>query len=188
MVRDVWPGAAEPKQLIDRALLGAVTPTVRPAGFKRSSRNWYRHQDGVTHVINAQASPWNAAARDYVEDTSASFTCNLGVHLDALETPGERNRAGFVPVNYCHVYGRVGAIMSTGDYWWRMSTWEDLPTIIDDLSRILRDYVLPFFDQLDGYDAVAAWSPEAPPGFFMLPQTRATLARRSDHSPSDHSE
>ena len=179
MVRDPWPGAAEPKKLIDRALSQGMTPTVRPAGFKRSGRNWFRRCGDVTHVVNAQASPWNSVARDYVEDTQAAFTLNLGIHLDELEAPGERSKAGHVAVTYCHLQGRVADVMSTGDYWWRMSSWNDVPEVVGDLSRVLQDVVLPFFDELADARAVASWGLEAPPGFRPSRRIRAALTQLS---------
>jgi hypothetical protein len=176
--KEAWPGAVHPRILIDAVVKEAVAPVLRGAGFSRRSRTWRRRPTpAVTQVLNLQASPWNAVARDYVERTSASFTLNLGLHVAGVDEIIGWTLMHSVPLeNECHVQLRVGNLLEDGcDHWWRMETERDVPSVAENVSDVLRGVVLPWFDAHSSVAAVRRWFDDPPQSVLVLTQVSAAL-------------
>ena len=185
--RGPWPGAEEPSVLIDAVAKTAFVPLLRAAGFGRSARTWRRRPNQrLTQVLNLQASPWNAIARDYVEKTRAAFTVNLGLHVNGVdELIGWTVKQRPPLQNECHVQLRIGNLLDGSDFWWEMSSETDVPTVAEVVGGMLRDVVLPWFDKYSSLAAVREWFDDPPPQALVLAGVPAALDALRDRD-GDH--
>ena len=170
--RPIWPGAAEPKELVDAVCRG-IAPELKRAGFRKSARTWRRSHDRLTQVVNVQASPWNTPARDFVERTRARLTLNVGIHVGGLDTLiGWSTPTSPPAINRCHIDLRVGQLMDGRDHWWDMSTLRDVEGIVGELEQLLAQVVFPWMDDHASLDAVKSWFANPPSGAFVLIKAR----------------
>jgi hypothetical protein len=175
--RDPWPGSAEPKALIDAVLAQGATPVMQQVGFSGRRRVWRRRQsDGITQILQAEASPWNRVARDFVEDTSARFTFSLGIHVRGVDELLERSPANGSPtLSNCHLSLRVGALLGGGDHWWALSALAQVDRTARDVTSVLEGAVVPWFEGLKTLARLQRSLDELPAGAIFR-DARAAIA------------
>lgn len=165
-IRDPWPGAVHPKRLIDAVLVQGATPVMQRAGFSGTRRIWRRRPgDGLTQVLMAEASPWNRIARDYVEETSARFTFNLGIHVRGVDELLDWPPMSSSPaLSHCHLDLRIGALLGGGDFWWELATLDQVDRVVREVTWALEDAAVPWFEEMNTLADVQRSLNELPPG------------------------
>jgi hypothetical protein len=176
-VRDPWPGAVEPKTLIDAVLAQGATPVMQQVGFSGRRRVWRRRpSDGISQILGAEASPWNRVARDFVEDTSARFTFSLGIHVRGVDELLERSPvSGSLTLSSCHLSLRIGALLGGGDHWWGLSSLDQVDRVAREVTWALEDAAVPWFEELKTLVELQRSLDELPAG-TIFPDARAAIA------------
>jgi len=123
---------------------------LKELGFCKSGTTWVRRLDWP-QVINIQLSKWNSS-------TEASFTINLGISIEALHTASEGlPLKGTLKEYDCDVRARVGDLLSNKqDKWWVVNQRSDPDQLAEDVFAQLDRFVLPWFERMVNYPAVAA--------------------------------
>lgn len=123
---------------------------LKELGFCKSGTTWVRRLNWP-QVINIQLSKWNSSAE-------ASFTINLGISIEALHAASEGlPLKGTLKEYDCDVRARIGGLLpNKQDKWWVVNQRSDPERLAEDVFAQLDRYVLPWFERMVNYPAVAA--------------------------------
>jgi len=144
---------------IDGIIQNHLHPFMKEAGFIRKGRTWNRHARGMIDVMNVQTSQWN-------EPTLGSFTINVGVLVPKVYALcWGKDTPTFPKEEDCIVRARIGALIDRPvagrrkqkDVWWDMDMETDLETLGNNLRLLLREKIVPFFDQFDSLKSIKIW-------------------------------
>jgi hypothetical protein len=138
-----------PKAVISQLLAEHLTPLLKPPGFTRHGRTYYRPRDGRDELVNVQASSHN-------NRNGGSFTVNLAVFfpdLDRIVSPYPVH--GRAEEFNCPIWYRIGRIDPDGrvgdvarkDLWWEFDNQTDLAALGAEVAGYLQR-ALMFFERL----------------------------------------
>lgn len=132
---------SEARALIDQIVRESVHPALKARGFRRVGRNFRRNSEGLTQIVNLQASQWNHGDR-------GQFTLNLGVYFPkAAELHGV-----FVVTEKplepdCLIRMRIGHLLPcASDYWWDVDSATDSDRLGREVASVVIDVALPWLE------------------------------------------
>jgi hypothetical protein len=119
---------------------------LRELGFKRERNRFGRRVDRAWEIVDFQASVWGS--RDEV-----SFTINLGVGLDEVDSSWDRPRPPAIAGTMLHT--RIGALIDDGnDRWWDVRERTDLDKLAGKIRRLLEREALPWLERRSDRDSL----------------------------------
>jgi hypothetical protein len=135
--------ASVTQQVIRVVSAGPVASVLVPNGFKRRAPHFWRATDGIYHSVNFQASQWGTRQ-------DGQFTVNLGVSSPSLYSSFTGREFPKNPgAVLWPIYNRIGGLMpSRCDLWWQVTERTDPDGLGLEVAAALREYALPFFEQL----------------------------------------
>lgn len=141
---------ASPQDIIKEMVGSLHQNHLKALGFRKSGTTWVRPLSWP-QVINVQLSRWNSASE-------ASFTVNLGISVGDLHVASEElPLKGSLKEHDCDVRARIGQLIPSGeDKWWKVIPSSDPEQLAEDLHAHLVQFVLPWFERLRDYPALAA--------------------------------
>ncbi len=180
---------AQSGRIIDQLIRKHVHPVLKGRGFLRKGRTWNRPRERFRDVIDVQASRWN-------EDSSGSFTINLGVYVQTADVAflalRDAETPAFVKVTDCSVRTRIGALMDNQakgdrrDHWWDFDEATDLVLLGQEVAGALATRAVPFLEQFDSLESVLGFLLDHEGHTLQLPLERihaaAILAELGDRA------
>ena len=129
-------------QVVDAVARG-IAPPLRAAGFTKRGRSFVRQTSTVGLVAQVQASSENT-------DERARFTINLAARHESLQDLMDwPARSKSLSLQDCIIRERIGQLMEVRrDFWWLVEPQTDLKSVIGEAEEALRDFGLPFLEQM----------------------------------------
>ena len=135
-----------------------VAPFLKQHAFKKAGKTFFKFSEPHWLIINFQSSMWNFA-------TSGQFTINVARHdirYDPVQTDKPPKFHACKPYNAV----RVGQLMDGKDKWWTVDEQTDTTVVGQELVQILKEKVLPCFEQWGKLENVG-WNPSIPKTEFI---------------------
>lgn len=144
-------------KLITDVISIGPAPLLKAYGFKKIVRHFFRHGPMATCHLDVRASQWNAPDR-------ASFTINLWSYLPAIaEAMGEVPIEEPAKQKCAHCGVRIGHLLpKPGDFWWLVSSPEEVPQIAAEVASTIERYAIPYLDRIATLEGVAELSGSIP--------------------------
>jgi hypothetical protein len=134
---------SEIAKIIDSIVTEGLTPCLKPLGFKKKGRDFYRVDEEPIAVINVQSSKWNSGA-------DGQFTLNLGRYFPALAKLEGNAASKEIPKEYdCSLRARIGMLLPDNkDLWWDVSASTDSALLAKNVQNLTKTYALPWLDRV----------------------------------------
>lgn len=151
-----------------KRVLDAVTALLKPLGFSKRGRSFFRHVDGNLALIEFQRSIYNHLH-------SLKFTINVGIILGKLaDREWDIKKSNIADA---HLRERIGMFLSIPrDRWWTFDTessTDSADLAIGEILPLLRDRALPYLNQNLSDDAlITLWESGRSPGLTETLRTR----------------
>ena len=144
--------AATPaQQALDEVIARAITPALKPLGYRKTGRTFRCTAARAVRVVNVQASRSSTAQR-------VPFAINLGVYYPEVGALGESlyrvspGPAGPNAAN-CQMRQRLGSLCTGGDdRWWEVVSGTDLDPVGAAVADALRTHGLPWLEARGDFD------------------------------------
>lgn len=140
-------------QKIDHAIRIGLHPTLKQAGFSKSSRTFRRTLTNCIQITNVQGSWTN-------QGDQGRFTINLAVYFpEAVKLEGIFQITDRPLESDCLVRQRIGHLMPIQkDYWWEVDSNSNLEEIAVDIAVAWNDYGKPWLEKLSTPEAALQFS------------------------------
>jgi len=143
---------SEVAKLIDAVIRISLASALKPLGYRKSGRTFYKTGEQLTAVVNVQASKSNMG-------DNGTFAVNLGVYHPAVATITDALPfTGKFPKEYdCTVRKRLGALMCDGrDYWWPVAADTDISHVGQSVVNAWEDHGEPWIEKVSTLDGAYA--------------------------------
>ncbi|MCE9576612.1 MAG: DUF4304 domain-containing protein [Deltaproteobacteria bacterium] len=145
--------AATPaQQALDAVIARAITPALKPLGYRKTGRTFRCTAARAVRVVNVQASRSSTAQR-------LTFAINLGVYYPEVGALGESlyrfspGPAGPGEAD-CQLRQRLGALCTgRDDLWWEVIAGTELDPVTAAVADALRTHGLPWLDARGDFEA-----------------------------------
>ena len=125
---------------------------LKPLGFKKKANNFYRDLGEVGHIINVQKSMFRS--KEYI-----SFTANIGIYSpiywnSEFNFNGDPEPPQYPVESVSIIRKRIGSFIEGSDKWYDVEQYTNINPIKSELSGILEEKVIPYFDQFKDNDSL----------------------------------
>jgi len=158
-----------------KAVVGALTPSLRQAGFRKRRHSFNRGTaHGMVQVVSFQMGPYDPPGTEEIPGLRPNlyglFAVNLGVYVPQMGDEPKRER-NWVNEYDCHLRKRLGELVPPGhhDLWWSL----DEPEVAaPDVKAALAEHGLPWLEGLSSRESVLD-------GFYLLGSEALGMAPRA---------
>ena len=136
----------------DTIVKEGFTPLLKPLSFKKKALNYYRQLSEVGHIINIQKDRYSH--RNHIR-----FRINIGIFEPKFwAVRYDFKHTGQVP-DYptepvCLIRKTINDLRGRKDLWYEIHNYTDEQKLIKEIQEDIRQYILPFFDQLDSVEKI----------------------------------
>ncbi len=136
----------------DKLIKEGFHKILKPRGFKKKNRNFYKAVNDIGYVLNIQSSKYNT--KDHIE-----FTINNGIFSPAYwngqyNYQGKANPPDFPSEPNCALRKRIGDLTEGTDIWYEITPETDEVELILEMISGVKNHILPFFDAIDSQTAL----------------------------------
>lgn len=154
--------------MLGRLIKGEIAPLLKSAGFRKSRTVWNRATPELVQVLDLQDKK-----RRRLEG-SAEFTLNLGLWIEEVWwCCWGKSAPAFIREIDCFPRFRIGKLLydfqpRSLDRWWELNGEASLAEVGEEVSGIIKNTCLPFFNSHTTVNEVLAFSREKRPIRFPL--------------------